>query len=51
MVNVMWMFLIHSLYAGKERTEVETPQPVSITDSLGELVQYVYLGPEVVIMI
>lgn len=38
-------------YAGKERAEVATPQRVSVTASPGELVQYVYLEPEVVIMI
>lgn len=51
MVNWMCVFLVHSPCAGKERTKMGTPRWVRITASLGELVRYVYLGLEVVIMI
>lgn len=51
MKNLMYIFLLHSPYADKERLKLETPQWVRITASLRELVQYVYLGLEVVIMI
>lgn len=51
MVNLTCIFRVHSPFAGKDRLKVETPQWIRIAVSLGELVQYVYLGLEVVIMI
>lgn len=46
---VYFLFILRMQVKGERK--VETPQCLSITASLGELVQYVYLRPEVVIMI